>query len=137
MFNNCILFNVKMLERRLSQLAEEEFAKIGIHHSYGYILTVIASKDYIKTKEIASTLNLKSSTVTRMVTKLERDGLVIKGSEHSPVDITLSPKGKEMLPKITAVWDSFHAQIATYIAPEQAVLLNQNISQILDTINHK
>lgn len=135
MFNNCILFNVKMLERQLSQIAEEEFTKIGIHHSYGYMLTVIASKEYIKTKEIAATLNLKSSTVTRMVTKLEHDGLVTKGSIHSPVDISLSEKGKEFMPEINDVWNSFHQRISSVISVNQTNLLNQEIFSILTSIN--
>ncbi len=135
MFNNCILFNVKHLERQLSQIAEEEFAKIGIHHSYGYMLSVIASRDYIKTKEIASILNLKSSTVTRMVAKLIQDDLVVKGSVNSPVDISLSPKGQEFMHEIVGVWNSFHQRINTNISKQDANDFNQQIFKVLDSID--
>ncbi len=127
MFTNCMLFNAKQLERQLSVIAEEEFKAIGMHHSYGYMLTAIASKEYIKTKEIATILGLKSSTVTRMVAKLENDGLVKKGSENSKVDISLTTKGKQLLPEIKTVWDNFHIRVEKLISANEQANINQTL----------
>lgn len=124
MFNDCILYNVKNLERKLTKIAEDEFDEIGLHHTYGYILTVIGSKDYVKTKQISKELCLDSSTVTRMVKKLENEGYVQKGSKNSPVDISLTTKGKALIPDIHKAWDNYHFKCEQLLGDEQITLIN-------------
>lgn len=130
MFSNCILYNVKKFERELSRIIEEEFNELGMHHTYAYILTFVAAHDYVKTKDIASTLNLSSSTVTRMITKLEDDNLIIKGSENSPVDISLSDSGREFMPLINDAWNRYHERCAKEFDIEQITALQANLKQI-------
>lgn len=108
MFNQCILYNAKQLERSLTSIVEQEFMTIDMHPTYAYILTVIASSDYVKTKQISNELTLDSSTVTRMVSKLEAEGYVVKGSDNSPCDIGLSAQGKQLMPAIEAAWERYH-----------------------------
>lgn len=124
MFNNCMLYNAKKMERMLSQIAEEEFSNIGLHHTYGYILTVIASQDFVKTKTISCQLALDSSTVTRMVSKLEKEGLVVRGSDNSPVDIGLSDAGRKLLPEIKLAWDNYHERCEMIFGSKLSIQLN-------------
>ncbi len=119
MFSKCILFNAKRLEKNLSKVAEEEFAAINLHHTYAYILTVISHYEIVKTKDIANTLSLDSSTVTRMVNKLIKDGYVIKGSTSSPVDISLTAKGQKLMPEISGAWERYHERCSKVLGTEQ------------------
>ncbi len=132
MLNKCILYNIKKFERELSKIAEEEFKVIDMHHSYGYILSFIEKNEIVKTKDIAKDLNLNSSTVTRMVAKLEKDGYIIKGSPSSPVDIALSPKGIEKMPIVNATWDKFHARLDETYSASQMQIINELIGELLD-----
>lgn len=129
MFSKCILFNAKKFDRLLEAIAEEEFHAVDLHHSYAYILTVIASSDYVKTKHISCELALDSSTVTRMVKKLENNGLVKKGSEHSSVDISLTAKGKEIIPEIDKAWDRYHERCALLLTDVDVESLNESLSE--------
>lgn len=133
MFRDCILFNSKKLERLLTAIVEEEFAEIGLHHSYGYILTIISECDYVKTKNISSELCLDSSTVTRMVSKLEKAGLVQKGSENSLVDISLTNNGKELMPEIDKAWGRYHMRIDELLGMYET----QKLVSILSQANNK
>ncbi len=130
MFNDCILYNAKKLERQLSKLIEEEFANVGFHHTYAYIMTVISRGEYVKTKDISLELSLDSSTVTRMVSKLEKDGLVKKGSEHSKVDISLTAKGKELMPSIVLAWDRYHKRCDQLLTSEGKQDLNTYLIEV-------
>lgn len=129
MFSKCILFNAKKFDRLLEAIAEEEFQAVDLHHSYAYILTVIASSDYVKTKHISCELGLDSSTVTRMVKKLENSGLVQKGSERSSVDISLTPKGKNLMPEIDQAWDRYHERCAILLVDVDVESLNESLSK--------
>lgn len=133
MFNNCVLFNAKKLERKLTCIAEQEFANIGLHHTYAYILTVIAKAEYTKTKNISCALGLDSSTVTRMVSKLEKEGLVQKGSANSPVEISLTAAGKQVIPEITKAWDSYHQRIEQLLGQAEA----EELVALLTAYNQK
>lgn len=135
MFNQCILYNAKKLERTLSQIVEEEFKNIDMHPTYAYILRVIASADYVKTKHISCQLGLDSSTVTRMVAKLEKDGYVTKGSENSPVDISLTPKGKKLIPEIIKAWDNYHDRCDELLSAEGTKQLNDYLIDVNQKLN--
>ncbi len=133
MFSDCILFNSKRLERQLSSIAEEEFANIGLHHSYGYILSVISTYGYVKTKNISCELGLDSSTVTRMVAKLEKEGYVQKGSENSPVEISLTIKGQNLMPEIQSVWDNYHRRTEQLLGNDE----ERKLTKVLNEVNNK
>lgn len=133
MFKDCILFNSKKLERSLTKIAEEEFANIGLHHTYGYILSVVARAGYTKTKNISCELALDSSTVTRMVSKLEREGLIKKGSDNSPCDISLTTAGEAVMPEVIKAWDAFHKRVNDMLGEDSA----EQIVQELNVINQK
>lgn len=130
MFSNCILYNIKKFERELNRIVEEEFKTLDLHHTYAYILTYMSAHDYVKTKDIARTLNLSSSTVTRMITKLEDEKLIIKGSDHSPVDISLSKKGNDLIPEISEAWKRYHKRCIEEFDAEQISCLQANLQEI-------
>lgn len=130
MFEQCLLFNAKKLERQLSIIIEEEFENMNFHHTYAYIMTVIASQEFVRTKQISCELGLDSSTVTRMVAKLERDGLVRKGSYKSTVDISLTAKGLDLMPSIRQAWENYHNRCDQLLGAEGKELLNQNLIDI-------
>ncbi len=133
MFKDCILFNSKKLERLLTGIAEEEFANIGLHHSYGYILAVVSGYDYVKIKNISCELGLDSSTVTRMISKLEKEGFVQKGSEKSSVDISLTTKGENLMPEIRKAWNQYHVRINELLGEGQ----EQKYVEILNELNNR
>lgn len=137
MFNDCILFNSKKLERKLTNIAEQEFEKIGLHHTYAYILTVIDRCGYTKVKVISVELCLDSSTVTRMVNKLENEGLVQRGSENSKVEISLTSKGQELIPAISEAWKSYHTRMDDLLGRTQATSLLQVLTEVNEQINTK
>ncbi len=124
MLSDCLLFNIKKLEGRLSKLAEEQFTKLNLHHTYVYILTIINNYGVTKTKYIAYELGLNSSTVTRMVNKLEQDGYVLRGSKNSKVDILLTEKGKNIMPKIDECWHDFHKRYEEILSYNDVKNLN-------------
>lgn len=106
-FEYCLLYNVKAVERKLMQIAEPIFSKLNIHPTYGYIITLIDRREITKVKVIAKELNLSSSTITRMIEKLNKDGYIQKGCKDSTVSISLSPKGKELSKEIDKCWIEF------------------------------
>ncbi len=74
MFKNCLYFNLNVLFREINRIWEEEFAKIGLSPSHGYLLNIVLSRPGITQKGVADTMRLKPSTISRFI-----DSLVVKG----------------------------------------------------------
>ncbi len=134
MFDNCLFLNVRKLERKLSLILDEEFNKIDLHPTYAYILTLVSQQEYTKVKHISCTLGLESSTVTRMVSKLQCDGFVKKGSAFSPCDISLTQKGKEIIPDLEKCFENFNSYVNSSLGEESRNCLNNDIINFISKL---
>lgn len=80
MFDECIYFNLSALTRKVTRIWEEEFGKLGLSPSHGYLLFAIAENPDASQKELGEIMELDPSTVTRFI-----DTLVSKGLAKKPV----------------------------------------------------
>ncbi len=125
MFNNCILFNVRKVEQILTKLAIEAFKPIGIHPSYGYIMQIVNTEGKaIQIKDIAHEMGLSSSTITRMIDKLEDLGYVRRCSSNKRI-IRLTEAGEELIPSVEECWSNFHALYNDKVTKETKTNLKQ------------
>lgn len=133
-FENCLLYNTRKLDQELTKLAINEFKHLNLHPTYAYILTYIHKNEYVLTKQIVNTLNLSSSTITRMIDKLIDQGYVIRGSDKSTCVIYLTSHGINLIPEINIAWENFHRKYSTNFEQDQIIKLNDNITEMLATL---
>lgn len=134
-FENCLLLNVKNLNRKINNIAEKEFKKINLHPTYAYIIFSVAKSKEIKTKDIASTLGLDSSTVTRMVDKLIENKYLIKGNENSKLNIILDKKGKDSLIDIQKCWENINQTFEEKLNEKNLKKLEKNLNYANERLN--
>ncbi len=134
MFENCLLFNVRNMEQKLTKMADESFSHINLHPTYGYIITLIGTYEFTKVKIIAEELNLDSSTITRMINKLINMGYVKKGSDKSKVDLSLTIEGQELLKEVVKCWDDFHAKYKEVLSQAELTRLETEITNFNEKI---
>lgn len=137
MIDTCLYLNVRRLERKLSTLLDSEFKEININPSSAYIIQTVSMSGHTKIKHISKNLGLSSSTVTRMVLKLEKEGYLKKGSETSPCDISLTKKGSDILPEIHNSWNRFNSLIETTFTDDEIAILNKEIILSLNKLDDK
>ncbi len=134
MFGNCLLFNVRNMEQKLTKMADQSFSRINLHPTYGYIITLIGNYEYTKVKVIAEELNLDSSTITRMINKLIKLGYVQKGSDKSKVDLSLTIEGQELLKEVVKCWDDFHSKYKEALSEGELTRLESEIANFNEKI---
>jgi DNA-binding MarR family transcriptional regulator len=86
MYETCLFFNLNSFTRAVNKRWEEEFEKLGLSASHGYLLRLVLSKAS-KTprstqKHFAEELGLAPSTVTRFLEALEQKGFVKRSNSH-------------------------------------------------------
>ncbi|MCH4156137.1 MAG: MarR family transcriptional regulator [Muribaculaceae bacterium] len=74
--NCCLYFTANSLSRTITEMAKEEFSTVGIDPSYAHLLSLLCEKPGLSQNELADALNLKPSTITRFLDKLQQKGLI-------------------------------------------------------------
>jgi len=78
LFDNCLYFNMNILVRELNRIWEEEFIKIGLSPSHGYLLSIVLSRPGITQKVVAEAMRLKPSTISRFIDTLVGKGYILR-----------------------------------------------------------
>lgn len=76
MYEKCLFFNLNTFTRQLNKLWEDEFAKLGLSASHGYLLRLVLCEPCLTQKDLAERLGLAASTVTRFIDVLEKKGFL-------------------------------------------------------------
>lgn len=72
----CLYFSANSLVRHLNEMADEAFKVTGIAPAYVYVMLVILEEPGLSQVRLAKRMNLKASTITRLVDKLIAKGFV-------------------------------------------------------------
>lgn len=125
------------MANRYNQLVTE----FGITQSIGYLLINIDEQEGTTVSQAAALLGLKSTSLSRMLSQLEKTGLIYrelnKGDKRS-VKIYLTPLGKEKRQMARAVVREFNNYLNEHIKEadkEYLINLLKKINQL--TVNFK
>ncbi len=83
MFEKCIYFNANALARQINKIWDEAFKPYGLSPAHAYVLRVVLDQPGISMSEIADTLELAPSTVTRFVDSLINKDLLTRISSDN------------------------------------------------------
>lgn len=82
MFERCLYFNVNALARAVERVWAEAFRPFDLSPAHAYVLRTVLAEPGRRQQDLAATLRLSRSTVTRFVQALEGKGLLYRsGSE--------------------------------------------------------
>ena len=115
---------------RYNQLVTE----FGITQSIGYLLINIDEQEGTTVSEAAALLGLKSTSLSRMLSQLEKSGLIYRESnpgDKRSVKIYLTPLGKEKRQLARTVVKQFNTYLNTHISDND----KQYLIEILEKIN--
>jgi DNA-binding MarR family transcriptional regulator len=115
---------------RYNQLVTE----FGITQSIGYLLINIDEQEGTTVSAAAALLGLKSTSLSRMLSQLEKSGLIYRESnpgDKRSVKIYLTPLGKEKRQLARIVVKQFNTYLNTHISDND----KQYLIEILEKIN--
>lgn len=118
MFDRCVYFNLITLTRRISRLWQEEFQRLGLSPSHGYLLFAIAEESPVSQKQLSHILELDASTVTRFVDKLMAMDLVEKTSPGKGGRLSVTKQGRVVYRKVSRIMDGLYAQMQEHFGKE-------------------
>lgn len=128
-FCQCLLFSANALSRNITRLAEEEFARVGLAPSYGFLLLTINGQPGIQPRDLSKIMMLTPSTVTRLVEKMENKGLVRR--EYSGKNTFIYPTDRLGLlePDIRTAWRRVHERYSEILGLERGISVTREVFQ--------
>lgn len=95
MFDDCLYFNLSSLTRAVTESWKEEFAKIGLPPSHGYLLFAMVEKPGEQQKDYGDYLDLNASTINRGIDALIAKGFVEKSGAGRGSSLSVTSDGKK------------------------------------------
>lgn len=134
-FGGCLYYAANALARIMTSIAEEEFAITGLTPSYAFVLLTVNSNPGIQPKAISKHMQLKPSTVTRFLDKLESRGYLDR--EISGRNTCVYPNKKSLVLDgiIRKAWGKLYARYSGMIGEEEGRELTKLINRSIDRLS--
>ena len=132
---NCLYHSATALARVMSKKADEHFAITGLSSSYALVLMTINDNNGLGPSEIAEEVQLTPSTVTRFLDKMEIKGLISREQCGRNCSVSITEKGKELIPLVQKSWKSLYQDYTETIGKDATLILNTSINSAMEKLS--
>lgn len=117
----CVFNNVKVLSKSIERIYDAAFRPAGLRASQVALLWTILSTEPTSVKAIAKAANADETTVSRIVARAHRAGLLSIGRD--PQDrrqkvVALSAAGRAKLAQVLPLWTEAQRSVETFVDPD-------------------
>lgn len=130
----CLCLQIKKSARTLTNLYDKALSGTGINSGQYSILLKIECLDSPTLNVLAEQLNLKSSSMSRALTPLEREDLIVmtRGKDKRTRRVKLTSKGKQTVLQAIPLWKKAQDKVTSLLGDETGKDLNTNLSLLSD-----
>lgn len=123
----CLYFTANSLSRTITEMAKETFTITGLDPSYAHLMLLISHEPGLPQNEIANIINLKPSSLTRMLDELERKSLIERMPVRRSSLIYLTKSGEEEIELIQQALNKLYDKYCSFLGEDFAVKLTADI----------
>lgn len=114
--NDSLFFSVTKLSRNIQRIADDIFKETGLPPSYGLLLLLLDEWKELSPTKISESLDIKPSTTTRFLDKLQKLNLVVRRNDGKYSFISLSPLGLSKLPMIKGAFETLEYKLQKIVS---------------------
>lgn len=137
-FEDKLTTTLMRLFRAHFNITDEYLKKEGLYHGQPYIIISLYHNDGQSLKELTACRNVKASTTTTMVSRMEKLGLVKKVADEKDrrkTRVFLTEKGREKYKSIIKVNNELDEICFERFSDEQKLLTKMLLKKIIENIN--
>lgn len=108
LLTRCLYFTANRLARMVEKMADDEFKTAGLSPAHAFVLMLVNESPGRLQMEIAQSLAIASSTLTRFADQLEKGGWVRRVQQGKHSRLYPTPKGKAQHPVLRASWQRLY-----------------------------
>jgi len=117
--------------------AQELLARIDLHPGQEFLLINLWPQDGLTHTEIAEHLCVQPATLSRMLDRLVKTGLVQRQPDSGDQRVSrvfLTEKGQELLEPIQQTWEELERISFANLTPEERLLLRRILLKVLENL---
>jgi len=131
---DCIAVRVRLLNRVLTNLYDEELRPLGLTVSQLNILVLAANLGLARSGEVCQILHLDGSTLSRNIERLRAKGWVetVASEDQRARPFRLTREGEKMVKKAAPLWESAQEKARDVLGPEAEAALRTVADRLLE-----
>ena len=133
-FEKDLYFNASSFFRQVNKIVTQEIANTGLTPSYAFLIVAAKEKPGIRTTELSIKLSLDSSTITRLIEKLESKSLILRDSTPGISQVYLTESGEEIYEKVITAIGKYQDQFKNVLGKKQHKELIKNIQSSMNKL---
>lgn len=130
----CLYFTASRLQRIVTKIVDDEFAKCGLPPNGAFLLLVVLEDEGINQKKLGETLHLQPSTVTRLIEKLVRKGVIYNRVEGRSSLIYTTDKGKSLESVIHECWERLRVRVNEILGEQESNELTLRLDKVSEML---
>lgn len=135
--DDCSAFLVNKTSKKLSDEMSQRFSSKGVTRNQWLALYYIFQEEGLNQKELARELDMKESSCTALLEKLEQEELVeraVHQRDKRQRVLILTEKGKEKLSELNVIAETFHSEVFKDISHEEVNVFNHVLEKMLISV---
>jgi len=135
--DDCVAWLATNAGKKIADSFNEKLQNEGITRVQWIALFYLGKYGSLNQYELGEKMNIKSSTVVRLVDRMETQGYIYRKKDSEDRRLTfveLTEKGREMREKFLPLGNEFHLQVKKGIKPEDLDILKKVLSQMMENV---
>jgi MarR family transcriptional regulator, organic hydroperoxide resistance regulator len=128
---------VQLCRAHRNQL-DAALGRLGLHVGQEHAVYQLARAEGIPQSQLAQSLFIDVSTATKMLARLERDGIIARSPD--PHDgrvslVSLTPHGRSLVEPVVATWAAIEAQLRLGMTEAEQALLRRLLAHMVRNLS--
>lgn len=136
--DECVAFITNKAAKKMADAFNKRLKPLGITRVQWTALYYLGKYDGISQKELAEKMNIKSSTVVRLIDRMENDNLVIRledPEDRRAIKLALTEKGKELRERFLPEGENMSKIFANGLTDEEIKIFLKVINKMVENIS--
>lgn len=138
LFQECICFSLGKVSRQMSKVYRERLAHYGLSQPQFFLLIALYEEDDILITRLAEKVALDKSTLTGILDRLERDGLIkrhFNPDDRRAVYIRLSERARSLRGDLTHIYDATNQQFISRLTDQEREVFDKVLKKLENVDN--
>jgi MarR family transcriptional regulator, organic hydroperoxide resistance regulator len=132
-FEETLVFVFLQFGRAFRSRMAHEYWRIGLYAGQEMFLTCLWQHEGLTQRKLAELCNVEPPTVTKVLNRMERAGLV-RRSQGTPLTVSLTSRGKRLRKQVESCWLRVGNQMLTGFNTDERIILRRLMNAAKDNL---
>ncbi len=138
LFQECICFSLGKVSRQMTRVYRERLAQYRLSQPQFFLLIALYEKDDVLITRLAEKVALDKSTLTGILDRLERDGLITrqaKPDDRRAIYVRLTERSLSMRNDLTHIYEATNQQFISRLTSHECEVFDKVLKK-LELVNN-